>query len=389
MPYFDHAAATPVRQEVVEVITPLLAEGYANPSAGHGPGRLARAQLDDAREEIAELLGADPGEVIFTSGGTESDNWAVTATLERGLREGRDRAVISALEHKAVLEPAEHLAKRGIRLSLVAPTADGEITTGGVTDLLDDAVALVSVMTANNEIGVINDLVAIARAVHQRAPQAVVHADAVQSAPWCDLREVTSAVDLLTISSHKLGGLKGTGVLVAKEAVRLDGFILGGAQELGRRAGTQDALGALAMAVAFRCAVRDRERVTVEVAALRDRFVDGLVALGAVRTVEAANLLPGHAHVAFPGLVTDELLVGFDRAGLSASAGASCASGATELSHVVSALGRPDEVARGIVRFSLGRTTTSQEVDVALSIVASTVERLGGVRPKHASGLLD
>jgi len=389
MAYFDHAAATPVRQEVVEAITPLLTESFANPSAGHGPGRHARARLDDAREEIAELLGAGPGDVIFTSGGTESDNWAVSATLERGLREGRDRAVISALEHKAVLEPAEHMAKRGIRLSLVAPTADGEITTGGVTELLDDAVALVSVMTANNEIGVINDLVQISRAVRKLAPQAVLHTDAVQSAPWCDLRDVTSAVHLLTISSHKLGGLKGTGVLVAKEAVRLDAFLLGGAQELGRRAGTQDALGALAMAVALRCAVRDREHVVAEVAALRDRFVEGLLALGAVRTVEAVSLLPGHAHVAFPGLVTDELLVAFDRAGLSASAGASCASGATELSHVVSALRRPDEVARGIVRFSLGRTNTPQDVDEALSIVSSTVERLGGVRLRHASGLLD
>jgi cysteine desulfurase len=389
MAYFDHAAATPVRQEVVEAITPLLTESFANPSAGHGPGRHARARLDDAREEIAELLGAGPGDVIFTSGGTESDNWAISATLERGLREGRDRAVISALEHKAVLEPAEHMAKRGTRLSLVAPTADGEITTGGVTELLDDAVALVSVMTANNEIGVINDLVQISRAVRKLAPQAVLHTDAVQSAPWCDLRDVTSAVDLLTISSHKLGGLKGTGVLVAKEAVHLDAFILGGAQELGRRAGTQDALGAVAMAVALRCAVRDREHVAAEIAALRDRFVAGLLARGAVRTVEAVNLLPGHAHVAFPGLVTDELLVGFDRAGLSASAGASCASGATELSHVVSALGRPDEVARGIVRFSLGRTTTSQDVEQALTIVASTVERLGGVRLSHASGLLD
>ncbi len=389
MPYFDHAAATPVRLEVLEAIAPLFTTAYANPSAGHASGRSARAVLDNAREEIAQLLGAQPGEIIFTSGGTESDNWAIAGTLERGLREGLPRAVVSSIEHKAVLEPAERFQARGVSLVLVEPNDDGEVTAQALGALLDESVSLVSIMAANNELGVVNDLGAIAKTVRQRASRAVIHTDAVQVAPWLDLQAATAAVDLMTVSSHKLGGLKGTGVLLAKEGVRLDAFVLGGAQELGRRAGTQDAIGAMAMAVALRCAVRDREIDGARVAKLRHRFVQGLLALGATETVKAKHMLPGHAHVAFAGLATDELLVGFDRAGLAAAAGSSCASGATELSHVVAALGRDDDVAKGIVRFSLGRTTTNDDVTEALAIVEATVGRLGGIRLPEAARLLD
>ena len=389
MAYFDHAAATPVRLEVLEAVAPLLTTAYANPSAGHGQGREARAILDDAREEIAHLLGALPGELIFTSGGTESDNWAVAGTLERGRREGRGRAVVSSIEHKAVLEAAERATGRSGELSLVEPNEYGEVTAEAVAQHLGDDVALVSIMTANNEIGVMNDLVDIARAVRRNAAHAVIHSDAVQSAPWCDLQEVTRAVDLLTVSSHKLGGLKGTGVLIVKEAIRLDPLVVGGAQELGRRAGTQDCLGAMAMAVALRCAVRDRDLDVARVSRLRDGFLSGLVALGAVVTASGVRVLPGHAHVSFPGLLTDELLVGFDRAGLAASAGASCASGATELSHVVTALKREEAVGKGIVRFSLGRTTTQTDVADALEIIRRVLDLLGGVRSTSATGLLD
>jgi cysteine desulfurase len=387
--YFDHAAATPVREEVVEAVTPLLSSAHGNPSAGHGEGRTARLLLDDAREEIADLLGAAPGSVIFTSGGTESDNWAITQGIERGLGGGRNRVVVSAVEHKAVLEPAQRFAARGVHLTEVAPTSSGEITADGVRGCLDACVSLVSVMTANNELGVVNDMAAIARVVRRGAPGALLHTDAVQSAPWCDLRPITQAVDLMTVSSHKLGGLKGTGVLVVSESAQLPSFLVGGAQELGRRAGTQDVVGAVAMAVALRCAVRDRERAVSHVSALRDRFLDGLLALGAVPTVRGAITLPGHAHVAFPGLPTDELLVAFDRFGLSASAGASCASGATELSHVVAALRHDPQLARGSVRFTLGRTSSTSEVDDGLVVVARALELLGGVRPIASSGLLD
>jgi cysteine desulfurase len=193
----------------------------------------------------------------------------------------------------------------------------------------------------------------------------------------------------MTVSSHKLGGLKGTGVLVMSESAQLPSFLVGGAQELGRRAGTQDVVGAVAMAVALRCAVRDRDRAVSHVSTLRDRFLDGLLTLGAVPTVRGVAVLPGHAHVAFPGLLTDELLVAFDRFGLSASAGASCASGATELSHVVDALGRDPQLARGSVRFTLGRTSSTTEVDDGLAIVARVLELLGGVRLIDGNGLLD
>lgn len=375
--YLDHAATTPMRADAVAAMLPFLTEQFANPSGSHRFARQVRKSIDEARDDVADVLGCRPGEVIFTSGGTEADNTAIFGTLDRcgGL------ALCPAVEHHAVLHPVE--ARHG---RVVGVDAAGRVDLDALADALADSpdrvspdrVSLVSVMAVNNEVGTITDLADVAAVVNRFAPQAVVHTDAVQAACWLDLRAITPHVDLMSLSAHKFGGPKGTGVLVARGRSAFAPLLVGGGQERERRSGTHNVAGIIALAVALRATDSERATENTRVAGLRDALVDGLRAeLDDIHeTVDRARKVAGSAHVCIDGIENEALLYLLDEAGVCASAASSCASGAMEPSHVLAAMGVPTERARGALRLTLGRTTTAADIARATTAIVESVRRL-------------
>ena len=366
--YLDHAATTPMRADAVEAMLPFLTERFANPSGSHRFARQVRKAIDEARDDVADVLGCRPGEVIFTSGGTEADNTAIFGTLDR--RGGL--ALCPAVEHHAVLHAVE---ARGGRV--VGVDAAGRVDLERLATALTD-VSLVSVMAVNNEVGTITDIAEVAAVVNRAAPEAVMHTDAVQAACWLDLRLITPHVDLLSLSAHKFGGPKGVGVLVARGRAAFAPMLVGGGQERERRSGTHNVAGIIAMAAALRATDTERAAENVRVAELRDSLVDGLRAeLDDIHeTVDRVHKVAGSAHVCIDGIENEALLYLLDEAGVCASAASSCASGAMEPSHVLAAMGIPNERARGALRLTLGRTTTADEIAVATTAIVESVRRL-------------
>jgi len=372
-----------MRAEVAEAMAAVHALALGNPSSQHTAGRRARRALDDARDEIAGTLGVRPGEVVFTSGGTEADDLAV-----HGVAAARPGQVLcSAVEHDAVLE-AVHAAGG----TTVAVDARGRIDLEDLERLLGSppgggGVALVSVMTVNNENGVRQPVGDVAALVHDLAPGAIVHTDAVQAAAWLDLRDEAAAADLMTITAHKLGGPVGVGALIVRDGTPLTARLRGGGQENERRSGTQNVAGAVGLARALSLAAAERDVVAPRVATLRDRFADAVVA--ALDDVYEPAC-PDHRHrdqlaggivqLCFGGIESEALLFLLDEAGVEASAGSACAAGALEPSHVLAAMGVPAELARGALRVSVGRTTTEADIDVAVDLVVDAVGRLRGAR---------
>jgi cysteine desulfurase len=369
--YLDHAATTPMRAEAVAAMLPHLSEQFANPSGSHRFAREARAAIDDARDTVAAIIGCEPGEVIFTSGGTESDNTAVLGTVAR--RGGI--AVCPAAEHHAVLASVEQVH------GLVVPvTATGAVDPSALADVLraTPEVGVVSVMAVNNEVGSLNDIAAVAAVVREHAPGAALHTDAVQAPCWLDLRAITPHVDLLALSAHKFGGPKGVGVLVARRNSSFAPMVIGGGQERERRSGTQNVGGIVALAEALRLTDLERPGELVRLAALRDRLVDSLLAeLPDVHeTVPRDHKVVGSAHVCIEGIENEALLFMLDEAGVCASAASACASGAMEPSHVLAAMGIPREWAFGALRLTLGRATTDDDVTRGAEAVVQSVRRL-------------
>ena len=367
--YLDHAATTPMRPEAVEAMLPYLSERFGNPSGSHAVAREANKAVEEAREVVAACLGAQPGEIVFTGSGTEADNLAVLGA--RALRPGP--VVSTAIEHHAVLHACDTLDGR------VAPvTPTGVVDLDRLAELLDPGVAVVSVMLANNEVGTIQPLAEVAELVRERAPHAVLHTDAVQAFLWLDVAELAAWADLVAVSAHKFGGPKGVGALVVREGVVLAPIIHGGGQERLRRSGTHNVAGIVAMAAAMQAAVGDRPRTVAHVGPLRDRLADGLLAAipESEETGDRAVKVAGSCHLSFAGVESEALLVLLDAAGICASAGSACASGALEPSHVVTAMGVPRERALGSLRLTLGPTTTDADVDAALAAVPPAVERL-------------
>jgi cysteine desulfurase len=378
--YLDHAASSPVRPEVVEAMAPFARERFGNASGSHRLARDARRALEEAREVVAAHLGATPDEIVFTSGGTEGANLALLGPLAVRPDTGRRRVVVhSAVEHPAVRATCRAAARGSARVLGVAPIEvrevavddQGVVALDALEGLLDDDVALVSVMVANNETGTIQPLGAVAEAVRRGAPGALVHSDAVQGAPYLDLAEIAAGIDLVSISAHKLGGPKGAGALIVRRGVEIEALLHGGGQERDRRSGSNDVAGAVGL-------VHRRAESTARVRELRDRLAAGLVERvpGCSLTVETAPVLPGHCHVRFAGVEQEELLVLLDAEGVCASGGASCASGALEPSHVLAAMGVDRAAARGAIRFSVGWSTEGCEIAHALTAVTTGVEQL-------------
>jgi len=367
--YLDHAATTPLRPAVFEAMMPFLTERYGNPSGAHLLARRARRAVDDARDVLAEALGAEPGDIIFTGGGTESDNLAVLGVLDAvgGV------AVCPASEHHAVLHPVLNRAGR-----VVAVRADGTVDLDALAGALDPGVTVVSVMLANNEIGTVGPLAEVAERVRALAPGAVLHTDAVQAFPWLDVKALAAPADMVSISAHKFGGPQGVGALVARPGARLAARTLGGGQERERRSGTHNVAGIVGMAEAARLTVKERTEVVDRVAPLRDALVDALVDAvpGATETGDRRAKIAGNCHVCFDGVESEALLFLLEAEGICASAASSCASGAQDPSHVLAALGVPRSRALGSLRLSLGSTTTGADVAHALAVIPPAVARL-------------
>lgn len=367
--YLDNAATTPMRPEAVEAMLPFLRDRFGNPSGSHALAREAKKALEEAREAVAASLGASPGEVVFCGSGTEADNLAVT-----GAHANRPGPVLcSAVEHHAVLHPVEALRGATVR---VHPS--GVVDLDALAAALTPDTSVVAVMLANNEVGTIQPVAEVAEAVRERSPHAAVVTDAVQAFPWLDVATLAAGADLVAVSAHKFGGPKGVGALVVRRSTVVHPIIQGGGQERGRRSGTYNVAGIVAMAAAMRVTVAEREAACERVGRLRDRLADGL--LGTVpdsaETGDRSVKIPGNCHLTFAGVEAESLLVLLDAAGVYAAAGSACSSGAVEPSHVLGAMGVPRDRAVGSLRLSLGPSTTEADVDLALEAVPAAVERL-------------
>jgi len=381
--YFDHAASAPRRAEVLEAMAPYSTGVVGNPTGSHAAARAARAALDDAREEVAALTGSLPGGVVFTGGGTESCNLAVFGVAADRARRGRPATLfVSAIEHHAVGDAADRLARgllaTEVRIERLPVDEHGVIDLCSARALLAGGADLVSVMTANNEVGTVQPIPALCELVRDVAPDAVVHTDAVAAAPWLDLAVDAAGADLVTICAHKLGGPVGVGALCFRREVSLAPLIVGGGQERGRRAGTPDVAAAVGLAAALRICASEREAAVSMTAARRDRLTKLLTSgdQGVHATVHHARTVPGTCHVLVDGIDSEELVFLCDAAGLFVSAASSCSSGAAQRSHVLAAMGVPDEAARGSLRLTIGAETSDDDVDRAAAIVLAAVGQL-------------
>jgi cysteine desulfurase len=388
VPYLDYAASAPLRPEALAAMLPLLERSAANPSSQHGQGRAARAAVETAREQVAALVGAAPGEVVFTSGGTEADNLAVKGTVLARAPEAR-HLVCSAVEHHAVLDAAAWAgADVGARADLAPVDGLGRVDLGRLAALLQPGrTALVAVMAANNEVGTGQPVAAVAELAH--AAGAVLLCDAVQAAGLPGVDMAADGIDLLALAAHKLGGPTGAGALVVRPGTTLRPLVHGGGQEGGLRSGTLPAAALAGFGAAAAAALADRHTAASILATLRSRLLTGLRTLTPDLEVNGdpgpdgrfprggGAGLPGLLSVRFPGRRAEDLLLLLDRHGVACSAGSACASGAVTPSHVLVAMGRDPAAARETIRFSLGHASTQADVDAAVAAVAQALEVLG------------
>ena len=375
--YLDHAATTPLRREALEAMLPLLTDDFGNASSIHSFGRRARAALDEAHERMAAGLRAQPREIIFTGGGSEAINLALKGVAWAGKARGH-RLITSAVEHHAVLHSLRNLEKFGFEIVVLPVDRYGRLDPEQVDAAIDDKTIMVSLMMANNEVGTIQPLTDIVSRV--RAHRGVfIHLDAVQAAPYLTIDVGELDVDLVSLAAHKFEGPKGMGALYLRHGTILLPQLHGGSQERFRRAGTENVAGAVGMAVAYELARAEQAESAPRLAALRDRLRDAIVALPNVElTGHPRKRLPGHLSLIARDVEGEALVQNLDLAGLAASTGSACTTGSTEPSHVLTALGYPDEEARGSLRLTLGRTTTDAEIDAAASIVPQAISHLRG-----------
>ncbi len=376
MPYLDHSATTPVADEVFAAMEPFLRTQCGNPSSVHTVGRMARQAVEAAREQVATLLGARPTEIVFTSGGTESDNLALKGVAEQLQRRGR-HIVTTTIEHHAVLHTCEALTQRGFEVTILPVNGKGLVAPDELRAALRDDTILVSIIHANNEIGTLQDIAALTAVAHERG--ALFHTDAVQSFGHVPVNVETLGVDLLSLSGHKLHGPKGVGALYVRRGRRLQPLLDGGGQEKNRRSGTENVPGIVGLGAACALAQRDFAAGEMErVAALRDRLIAGVLeAISAVElTGDPTQRLPSLASFVVRGVEGEGLVLGMDDRGYCVSTGSACSSGSLDPSHVLIALGYEWAQARGSVRFSLGRGNSSEEIDGAITALSESVAAL-------------
>ena len=389
--YLDHNATTPVAPEVADAMATALRTTFGNPSSVHRHGQEAKTALDEARAATARLVGADPTAVVFTSGGSESDNLAIRGAAVALAGSGRRHLVASAIEHEAVLHTLKALSKQGWTTTLVPVGSSGVVTPERVAEAITDETAIVSVMHANNEIGTIQPIAELARLAHARG--ALFHTDAVQSVGKLavDVRELD--VDLLSLSAHKLNGPKGVGALWVRRGTRLTAHTTGGKQERNRRAGTENVPAIVGLGAAARLALDKGSADTARVAALRDRLERGILTAvpGTVVNGDTARRVANTCNISFDRVEAEALLIALDLDGIAVSTGSACSSGALEPSHVLRAMGFSAHRTQNSIRFSLGLGNTADEVDRVLEILPGIVDRLRaltrrGSRPSATVG---
>ncbi len=379
--YMDNAATTPVSPAVLEKMLPYFSECYGNANSIHSTGLDARKALNAARKKVAAALNCNPEEVYFTSGGSESDNWALKGVAFANRKKG-NHIITSAIEHHAILHTCEWLEKQGFEITYVPVDADGLVNPADVEAAITDKTILISIMAANNEIGTIEPIEEIAKIAH--AHHVLFHTDAVQAigAIPVDVRAI--GCDLLSLSGHKFHGPKGVGALYIKQGTRIDNLIHGGAQERGRRASTENVAGIVGMAEAIELATANIPEKAARISALRDQLIDGLTALPYVRlNGHRTKRLPGNVNVSVRFIEGESLLLRLDLAGVAASSGSACTSGSLDPSHVLLAIGLPHEIAHGSLRLSLSDTTTQEEVDYVLSVLPGIIKYLRDMSPLY------
>ena len=378
--YLDHAATTPLRREVLDAMLPYLTESFGNPSSAHTFGRAARAGLDEAHERVARRLNAQGREIVFTSGGTEANNLALKGSAWAGKARGH-RIVTSSVEHHAVGHTLRYLEKFGFEIVELPVDRYGRVDPEQLETALNDKTILVSVMLANNEVGTLQPIAEIAARVRARKG-VLLHVDAVQAAPYVDLDAEALGADLISLSAHKFEGPKGVGVLYIRHGTHLLAQQQGGTQERHRRAGTEDVAGAVGLATAYELSCTERPATVARLKGQRERLTSALVAVPGVEpTGHPRDRLPGLLSVIARDTDGASVAMSLDLEGIAASVGSACTTGSTEVSHVLTAMGYPDEEARGALRLSLGRTTTDAEIDTAVEVVPRVVAsmRLGTV----------
>jgi cysteine desulfurase len=370
--YLDHAATTPLRREALEAMLPYLTEHFGNPSSLHGFGRRSRAGLDEAHEKVARAIGATPREIVFTSGGTEANNLALKGAAWAGKARGH-RIITTSIEHHSVGHTVRYLEKFGFEVVELPVDRYGRVSPDDVEAAITPKTILVSVMLANNEVGTIEPIEEIAARV-RRYKGILFHTDAVQAAPYLPIDVSTLDVDLLTVAAHKFEGPKGVGALFVRRGTNVLAQQHGGSQERYRRAGTEDVAGAVGLAAAFELAVAERTETATRLRALRDSLVAAVSATDGVElTGHPTDRLPGMASFVAAGIDGSAATMSLDLAGLACSTGSACVSGSNEVSHVLSAMRYPDEEARGALRFSLGRSTTADEIRQAADLIVRTI----------------
>ena len=378
--YFDYNATTPVSAEVAEAVARATRDLFGNPSSVHHHGQQAKAALDEARTAVAQLIGAEPPEVVFTSGGTEADNFAIRGLAEAVEGTGRKHLIASGIEHEAVLNTLKALGRRGWTTTLIPVDSSGIVEPAALEAALTDDTALVSVMHANNEIGTVQPIAALAALAHARG--ALFHTDAVQSAGKIPIDIKALGVDLLAISAHKFNGPKGVGALWIRRGTRLLPILTGGKHERNRRAGTENVPGIVGMGVAAAAARQKLPSEAGRLAALRDRPEAGVLERvpGTAVNGDRARRVPNTTNISFEGVDAESLLIALDLEGFEVSTGSACSSGTLEPSHVLRAMGLPPSRAQNALRFSLGTSNTRAEIDRLLDVLPAIVERARQLR---------
>jgi len=383
--YLDHNATTPVAPEVADAVAAALREEFGNASSVHTFGQQAKARLDVAREQVAALIGAQPGEIVFTSGGTESDNMALRGVADWLAPAGKRHLVATAIEHEAILATLRQLQKRGWTVTLVPPDSRGVVDPDAVEAAWTDQTALVSVMLANNEVGTLQPVAAIAE--RARARHLLVHTDAVQAVGRIPVDVHALGVDLLTLSGHKFYGPKGVGALWIRRGTRLLATATGGRQERNRRAGTENVPSLIGLGVAAELAARRLADDADRIGRLRDRLEAGVLARVPRTHVNGAGAprVSTTTNIGFSGIEAESLLIALDLEGIAVSTGSACSSGTLEPSHVLKAMGLPLHDSQNALRLSLGRGTTEAEIDRLLDVLPAIVERLRAVTDRSPS----
>ena len=380
MIYADQAATTKMSKAAIEKMITVLNENWGNPSSLYVHGQRAKETLEEAREEIASLIGASPREIYFTSGGSEADNQAILSAAALGAKEGKKHIVSSTFEHHAVLHTLRKLQKEGFEVTLADVHENGLVVPEEVEKAIRDDTCLVTIMYANNEIGTVQPIREIGEICRRK--KVLFHTDAVQAVGHIPLNVSEDNVDLLSASAHKFHGPKGVGFLYAKRPIRLVNLIEGGAQERGKRAGTENVAGIAAMAEALRESAKSMPETMVKLAALREKLIDGLSKIPhAALNGDRRNRLPGNVNFCFEGIEGESLLLLLDDRGIAASSGSACTSGSLDPSHVLLAIGRVHDVAHGSLRLTIGEEFTEADADYVIRSVTEVVAYLRSFSP--------